>query len=162
MEGLQPQRRSWSPGFVLLTAATFAVGLMVGLGLFTFIYAKGASYLSTDPQACINCHIMNEQYDGWINGAHAGVATCSDCHMPHDNVVHKYWVKGENGFMHALKFTTGWYPENIVARPVSLAITNEACLYCHAELTNDIRHPGTAADGEVFDCVRCHSGIGHG
>ena len=34
------------------------VGAFVGLGLFTFWYARGASYLTDDPRACINCHVM--------------------------------------------------------------------------------------------------------
>ena len=33
---------------------------MVGLGLYTFVYAKGYSYLSNDPQGCANCHVMQE------------------------------------------------------------------------------------------------------
>lgn len=153
--------RTRTTRFALLSIVVFIIGAMIGLAVYTFVYAKGSSYLSSDPQACINCHIMEDQYDGWIAGVHANTATCSDCHLPHDNVIHKYFVKGENGFMHALKFTTGWHPENIEARPVSLAITNQACLSCHAELTEDIRHPGTSESGEVFDCVRCHSGVGH-
>ncbi|MFT0846571.1 cytochrome c nitrite reductase small subunit [Actinomycetaceae bacterium L2_0104] len=157
----QKERRSWSPRFILALVAVFALGAMLGLALYTFVYAKGFSYLSSDPEACINCHIMEEQYDGWLAGAHSDVATCADCHLPHDNIFHKYFVKAENGFMHGLKFTTGWHPENIEAREVSLAVTNEACLYCHADVTEDIRHLGSAQDGEVFDCVRCHAGIGH-
>ena len=154
-------QRTGTTRFALLSILVFVIGATIGLALYTFVYAKGSSYLSTDPKACINCHIMEDRYNGWIAGSHANAATCSDCHLPHDNVVHKYFVKGENGLMHALKFTTGWHPENIEARPVSLAITNEACLSCHGALTEDIRHPGTSEDGEVFDCVRCHSGVGH-
>lgn len=157
----KPKRLSWSPRFVILAIAAFIVGIMLGLAVFTFTYAKGASYLSGDPQACINCHIMEDQYDGWIAGPHANVATCNDCHLPHDNVVAKYAVKAENGLMHGLKFTTGWHPENIVIRDMSLAITNDACLYCHGDLTDDVRHPGNYADGDEFSCVRCHSDVGH-
>ncbi|MEJ7606892.1 MAG: hypothetical protein WKF37_11635 [Bryobacteraceae bacterium] len=40
-------------------------GAMLGVGLFTFGYARGASYLTNDPQACANCHVMQEQLDGW-------------------------------------------------------------------------------------------------
>jgi len=42
-----------------LTAILAAgVGVLLGIGLVTFVYAEGASYLSTDPAACANCHIM--------------------------------------------------------------------------------------------------------
>ncbi len=159
--------RWWTPRNILLVSAMFVFGAVAGLAIYTFVYAKGLSYLSTDPDACINCHIMEEQYDSWLTGSHHNTATCSDCHMPHDNFFHKYYVKAENGFWHALKFTTGDHPENIVARPVSKGITNQACLYCHADFTEDVRHPGaglstaTKNEDEIFDCIRCHSDVGH-
>jgi len=46
-----------------LTAGSF--GVLLGLGGTTFDYAEGLSYLSTDPAACANCHIMQPQYDAW-------------------------------------------------------------------------------------------------
>jgi hypothetical protein len=35
------------------------LGVPAGVGAFTFVYAKGLSYLSTDPRAYVNCHAMN-------------------------------------------------------------------------------------------------------
>jgi cytochrome c nitrite reductase small subunit len=32
------------------------LGLAVGLGAYTFVYARGYAYLSNDPAACANCH----------------------------------------------------------------------------------------------------------
>jgi nitrate/TMAO reductase-like tetraheme cytochrome c subunit len=43
---------------VQITALGVAVGLVVGVGAYTFIYAKGGSYLTDNPAACANCHIM--------------------------------------------------------------------------------------------------------
>ncbi len=34
------------------------VGVLLGLGGFTFHYGEGLSYFSQDPAACVNCHIM--------------------------------------------------------------------------------------------------------
>ncbi|HYP29673.1 MAG TPA: NapC/NirT family cytochrome c [Blastocatellia bacterium] len=59
-----------------------AVGLAAGVGGYTFIYAKGYSYLTNDPAACANCHIMQDHYDGWIKSSHRSVAACNDCHTP--------------------------------------------------------------------------------
>ncbi len=42
-----------------LVAAVIA-GAAIGLGLYTFVYARGASYLGNDPGACANCHVMRE------------------------------------------------------------------------------------------------------
>ena len=41
------------------------LGIPAGIGAFTFVYAKGFSYLSTDPRACVNCHVMREHPDGF-------------------------------------------------------------------------------------------------
>jgi len=34
------------------------IGVVIGVGGYTFIYAKGYSYLTNDPAACANCHVM--------------------------------------------------------------------------------------------------------
>ena len=46
------------------------IGIAVGIGAYTFAYAKGWSYLTDDPAACANCHVMQEQFDGWIKSSH--------------------------------------------------------------------------------------------
>ena len=88
-----------------IVAAAALVGVAGGLGLYTFVYAKGHSYITNDPAACANCHVMNDQYDGWLKSSHRAVAVCNDCHVPHD-LVGKYKTKGENGFWHSYYFTT--------------------------------------------------------
>lgn len=143
---------------LLVAAAVFVVGSLIGVGLFTFIYARGVSYLGNDPATCLNCHVMEPQYDAWIAGTHANVATCNDCHAPHDNILSKYYVKAENGFWHGLRFTTGWYPENIEIRESNRVVTNDACLYCHAEFTSDMR---LTAGSDQVNCTRCHADVGH-
>jgi cytochrome c nitrite reductase small subunit len=72
-------------------------GVAVGLCAYTFVYAKGYTYLMNDPQACINCHVMRAQYDAWLKSSHHSVATCNDCQTPH-NIVAKYAVMANNGF----------------------------------------------------------------
>ena len=89
-----------------------ALGLLIGLGGYTFIYSKGYSYLTNNPAACANCHVMRAQYDAWLKSSHRSAATCNDCHTPH-NVLGKYAVKANNGFWHSFYFTTGWYPDTI-------------------------------------------------
>ena len=42
-----------------------------GIGAFTFVYAKGYSYLSTDPRTCLNCHISSRGTAGSTTGARA-------------------------------------------------------------------------------------------
>jgi hypothetical protein len=49
-----------------------ALGLLIGLGGYTFIYSKGYSYLTNNPAACANCHVMRAQYDAWLKSSHHG------------------------------------------------------------------------------------------
>src|SRR5581483_6322772 len=80
------------------------LGIPVGIGAFTFVYAKGFSYLSTDPRACVNCHIMNAQYDAWLKSGHRHTATCVQCHLP-DHGLAKWVAKADHGFRHSMAFT---------------------------------------------------------
>lgn len=143
---------------VLWIAVALAVGLATGLGIFTFVYAQGASYLTNDPAACANCHVMNEQYSAWMKGSHANVAVCNDCHTP-SGLIPKYWTKAQNGFFHSLAFTTGWFPDNIQIHGRNLEIARNACSKCHAELTE--RMQATRVHREKVDCIQCHNQVGH-
>src|SRR5688500_6326454 len=100
--------RSTRMRLTIISALT--LGLAAGLGAFTFVYARGYSYLTNDPAACGNCHIMREHLDAWTKSTHRAVATCNDCHTPHD-VLGKYTVKAKNGFWHSFYFTTGRFPD---------------------------------------------------
>lgn len=144
--------------------ATFAIcaliGISAGTGGYTVQYAEGLSYLSSDPKACVNCHIMRDQYDGWQKASHHAVATCNDCHVPH-SLIPKYLVKAENGFWHSKGFTLQDFHEPIQIRPVSSRILNNNCIACHKDLVGDIIGHGLAGD-EVKGCVHCHACVGHG
>ena len=137
-----------------------SIGAAVGLGAYTFIYAKGGSYLTNNPASCANCHIMSEQYDGWLKSSHRAVATCNDCHTP-ASFLGKYATKASNGFWHSFYFTTGSFHEPIQIKKRNLKITEQACQKCHAEITHAIAGSHTAGDGEATSCVRCHRSVGH-
>lgn len=142
-----------------LLVAGSLVGALVGLGGYTFLYARGASYLTNDPAACVNCHVMRDEYDGWRAGSHRAVAVCNDCHTPHD-VVGKYTTKALNGFWHSFYFTFGGYPDPIRITPRNARITEAACRSCHAAITDSIDRP-TAHANEAISCIGCHRAVGH-
>ncbi len=140
-------------------ALALTLGLAIGLGSFTFLYARGYSYLSNDPGACANCHIMREHFDAWNKSTHHAVATCNDCHTPHD-LVGKYTVKAKNGFWHSFYFTTGRYPDPLRITDGNRQVTANACRYCHGDITAAIDHPA-ASTAKRSNCVRCHQYVGH-
>jgi cytochrome c nitrite reductase small subunit len=135
------------------------IGLAAGIGGYTFVYAKGGSYLTNDPAACANCHVMQEQYDGWIKSSHRAVAVCNDCHTPHD-IVGKYGTKVSNGWHHSFAFTTGRFPDQIRITPRNRAITEHTCRHCHQEIVQAIEGPHRDA-AEELSCLRCHGSVGH-
>ncbi len=161
-------------------AAALAFGIAAGIGIFTFGYAKGASYLTNDPAACANCHIMSEHYSAWQKGSHKN-ATCNDCHTPH-NLVGKYVVKAQNGFWHSFYFTTGRYPDPLRITERNRLVTENACRYCHQPIVDAIE-PALASAGDSppdvalaglammaggseheesqISCIRCHKYVGH-
>ena len=154
-------------GLAIVTA--LLIGAAVGVGAFTFGYAKGYSYLTNDPGACANCHIMDEHYGAWLKSSHHTVATCNDCHTPHD-FVGKWTVKAKNGFWHSFYFTTGTFHEPIQITPYSRRIAESACRDCHQAISSSLVHgelvPEFTAAGalepvEAISCTRCHTAVGH-
>ncbi len=145
------------------------VGAFAGAGGYTFVTAKGTSYLSNDPEVCTGCHVMREEYDGWRHGSHHAVAVCNDCHLPHQSVGAKLFVKALNGWNHSRAFTMQDFPEPIRIRPANAAVLEQNCLRCHALLVGDITAHGTlgvptdpALKADLYGCVRCHPTVGHG
>lgn len=173
--------RPWTHHAALVAALT--VGLAIGLGGFTFVYARGGSYLTNDPEACANCHIMGEHFSAWVKSSHRSVATCNDCHTPHDPIG-KYVTKARNGFWHSFYFTTGNYPDPLRITPRNREVAEGSCRHCHApivEMIDPASHAHDAAragldasawsvpardehggdDARRLSCVRCHRYVGH-
>lgn len=139
-------------------ALSVAVGAALGFGFFTFLYAKGGSYLTNDPAACANCHVMREHFSGWMKSSHRHVAVCNDCHTP-SHLLAKYAVKGTNGFSHSFAFTSGEFHDPIRIRQNSRKVAEAQCRRCHGAIVDamDGGHP----DSRKLDCLHCHSRIGH-
>jgi cytochrome c nitrite reductase small subunit len=146
----------------VLASAAFA------LATFTFVYAKGYSYVTNNPAACANCHIMSDHYSAWLASSHRAVAVCNDCHTPHDPAG-KYSVKARNGFWHSFYFTTGGFRYPLAITPRNFEVAESACRKCH---DNIIAAMNAAEDSPPDDargratrrgvaCTHCHRGVGH-
>ena len=146
------------PAVVYWTLA-ISVGAAVGIGGYTFVYARGASYMTNDPAACANCHVMQSHYDGWLKASHRAVATCNDCHTP-PGLIPKYMTKASNGFWHSFAFTTGRFPEPLRIKPHNHDITEQACRKCHSDVVVAMSGPPEHGAGSA-SCIRCHLSVGH-
>lgn len=145
------------PGLLLLGVCV--LGIPAGLGAFTFVYAKGLSYLSPDPRACVNCHVMNDQYDAWLKSGHRHTATCVECHLPARGLA-KWMAKADHGFRHSAAFTLQNFKEPIEITPDDRQLVQDNCVRCHGAFV----HAVFASPGPVrheLDCMHCHAGAGH-
>ena len=158
------------PVFGLVSiAASAALGAFGGASAYTFVAANGLSYMSDDPAVCVQCHIMRDEYDGWRHGSHHAVATCNDCHLPHDSFAHKLFVKASNGYHHSRAFTFQDFAEPIRIHPGNSKVLEANCIHCHGNVVGDITAHGTLGvpsdpmqQADLFGCVRCHQTVGHG
>lgn len=146
------------------------MGVAAGVGAYTFVYARGACYLTDDPAACANCHIMAEHYAAWLKSSHRAAAVCNDCHTPR-SLAGKYAIKVENGFRHSFAFTTGAFPDVFRARPRNRAVVDGACRNCHgdvvlamlggAQMAGEAGEAGASTSAGAPSCVPCHAAVGH-
>jgi cytochrome c nitrite reductase small subunit len=150
----------------------FVLGVLVGLGGVVLYVSNALSYLSDDPETCMNCHVMAPEFATWQRGSHGRVATCNDCHVPHNNFVSKYAFKAKDGMRHASMFTLRMEPQVIDMHEAGEAVVQENCKRCHAHL---IHRSSLVQDVETFDdeeaeereadenhCWRCHREVPHG
>ena len=154
-------RRRWlrfARGSALPLATAGVLGVVLGLGSFAFVYGDGAAYLSNDPRACTNCHVMQGHFDSWINSTHRHVAVCNDCHLPPD-FAGKWLTKADNGLLHSWAFTTGDFPDPLRIKPRNARRTQAACMHCHGDLVSALAPHD--AGGDAIACVHCHAAAGH-
>ena len=134
-------------------------GVCFGLGVFTFTYGEGLSYFSADPKACVNCHIMQPQFDSWQKASHHTVAKCVDCHLPKD-FVGKWLAKAENGYFHSKGFTFQDFQEPIMIKAKNSKILKENCIRCHEGLVHGLLD--STDHYKDTNCLDCHRTVGHG
>ncbi|MBW3468506.1 cytochrome c nitrite reductase small subunit [Arthrospiribacter ruber] len=152
--------RKWRP------AATVLVAAIVGLGFYMIRLSNATSYLSDDPQACVNCHIMTPQYITWNKSSHREVAHCNDCHVPHDNIASKYFFKAKDGLYHSTIFTLRAEPQVIRALEPSINVIQNNCIRCHENQVTDAKLMDAVANHHPHRtdriCWECHREVPHG
>lgn len=142
-------------------AMCIAIGSSLGVGVFTFDYAEGTSYLGNNSQSCANCHIMQRHVDAWQKSSHHAVAQCNDCHSDPTSTASKLKSKAVNGLLHSYAFTSGDFHEPIRMTDWNREQTEKSCRKCHEGIVHQIDFP-TLNQGEgVMSCTRCHLEVGH-
>ena len=157
---------------VLVPPSQWRVPVIVLLGAFSGIVVYAAivsnftSYLSDSPATCVNCHIMAPHYATWSHSSHREHATCSDCHVPQDNIFRHYFYKAKDGSRHAAIFTMRAEPDVIMMHEAGKMVVQENCIRCH-DFTNErvsaidvTAHSARMGEGKL--CFDCHRDVPHG
>lgn len=150
--GFMPRAWRW-PCFSIL-------GAFVGLGMAVGSISRAPSYMSDDPEACVNCHVMTPQYASWQHSSHANVATCNDCHVPHDTVFNEYAFKARDGLYHSYIFTLRLEPQVIHISDGAVPVVQANCQRCHSQVIEEVNRDPFHSGEQV--CWECHREVPHG
>jgi cytochrome c nitrite reductase small subunit len=142
------------------------LGILFGLGFLSFYLSNASSYITDDPKACINCHIMKPEYSTWQHSSHREHTTCNDCHVPQNNIVRKYFFKASDGMRHAFMFTFKLDPQIIQINSAGRTVVQENCLRCHIRQVNPVSITNVTGNNYQHGvgklCWDCHRHVPHG
>jgi cytochrome c nitrite reductase small subunit len=145
---------------------TVLLGIFTGLLLFILHAARATSYLSDDPKACVNCHVMAPQFATWERGSHGKVTNCNDCHVPQDNFINKYFFKASDGLRHSFMFTFRLEPQVIQIKHAGKKAVQQNCIRCHSNVIHPISLRAISAKSIIQEeeryCWDCHRETPHG
>ncbi len=108
---------------------------------------------SDQPSFCVQCHVMESEFEAWSHaGAHRR-KTCVDCHLPNGNAgIHYVW-KSIDGMKDVLIFYSGSVPKNVHLTAHGEKVVQENCIRCHEQTVSMINHER--------NCWECHRRIMH-
>lgn len=156
---LTPPKAWQLPAFIIS-------GAFIGLFAYAFYMSNAASYLSDDPKTCVNCHIMAPEYATWQHSSHREHANCNDCHVPHNNVLNKYFFKAKDGLRHAAIFTARLEPQTIFIKEAGKEVVQDNCIRCHVKLIADakllVQTDKFYGHFQDRQCWECHREVPHG
>lgn len=147
------------------------VAFLVAAILFVnlVITSKATSYLSSDPKACINCHVMNTQYATWQHSSHARAAVCIECHLPREGFFEKYLAKARDGWNHTVAFTFNTYDHAMKISEDGARRVQNNCISCHKSMASKITDTADQyhnfSDPNIKNgrrCWSCHTEVPHG
>ncbi|MBP6065579.1 cytochrome c nitrite reductase small subunit [Bacteroides sp.] len=148
------------------TFMIIALGVLVGGGGLFLYLLRAHTYLTDDPAACVNCHIMGPYYATWFHSSHGRDATCNDCHVPQENFLKKWAFKGKDGTRHIAVFVTRGEKQVLRANDQSAQVIMNNCIRCHTQLNTEFVSAGRvdfmmSKVGEGKACWDCHRNSGH-
>lgn len=132
-------------------AVCISIGAAAGIALVIVRAANASSYLSDSPDACMNCHVMTDAYVSWQRSSHGHCALCTDCHVPHANIIARYAFKACDGAKHSYVFTASTQPQVIKLSRRAVPVVKANCVRCHNARLEMVRL-ASASERRCWDC----------
>lgn len=157
-------------------------GIAIIVGLFVTIswaLVDTGIHATSDYEFCTGCHSHKPIGSSYIEDLHGGNnsvgwrATCSDCHISHDNALSYLWVKAIHGVvdptMEIIKdpYDIDWHANRERREHY---VYDSGCLSCHKYLQRQTKanrksflpHQKYFSEKEQgLTCVGCHQNVGH-
>lgn len=109
---------------------------------------------------------MAPQYATWNHSSHREFTNCNDCHVPHNNVLNKYFFKAKDGMRHATMFALRLEPQVIFIHQAGKEVVHDNCVRCHIQTLNDPKLSSSVANNHIHKtdrvCWECHREVPHG
>lgn len=157
--------------------------ILGGVALFvlpfiSWLIGEETFHATGDAEFCVSCHTMSpmeKAHEADVHGGqndHGVRATCTDCHLPHDNSFNYFVAKAQTGIhdMYVEQFgdleNIDWQAKRAHREDY---VYDSGCLRCHTSLqkatmaSNDalIAHKAYFLETTDDKCVTCHENVGH-
>ena len=164
--GLKNSLNYLRPPSYWLFYVNLLITFFVGIFIYTLYVSNAVSYLSDEPETCVNCHVMRTEFATWQHSSHREVAVCNDCHVPHNNVFNKYFFKAKDGLRHATMFTFRMEPQVIKMHEAGQEVVLKNCQGCHQNVNRDVGLLNVSLEDKMHGdgklCWDCHREVPHG
>ncbi len=148
------------------------------LGVLFSLTLAEVFHVTGDAEFCIKCHVMEPMVESYENDVHGGKnkngvqASCVDCHLPHDTVVHYIAMKTKTS-MNDIWVNVMTDTDKIdweERRSHREHFTYESgCLDCHKNLEEAtmsnmkafLPHRDYFRGATNATCIFCHENVGH-
>jgi cytochrome c nitrite reductase small subunit len=141
------------PGSRKLPAILSVAGAFAVLLLFLAFGPPKLLAKSEQPAFCVQCHVMESQFDAWSHaGAHRR-KMCVDCHLPNQNAAIHYIWKAIDGMKDVAVFYSGAVPERIELTAHGGEVVQQNCIRCHEQTVRFVN--------PERKCWECHRRVMH-